>query len=490
MATVLDIGSTLIRLEAQLECYSIQRQIYPALISRLMEWHCSHEAIEGISIDLAEPVVPESNKGAPESLTVTCPTCHERMGMRLEDQPQTIKCTYCGAKVSVPSREQAREHQVSTTSRFPAPVADEYAVAAPTDGRVPAARSGRGTAPNATKRASGQSAAQVVSLECPTCHELVKARVGPAAGKVPCTFCGLMLSVPDQKTFAARQAQKVGPRKPEEIGDYAAGAPIVRPPVRAGTVFDRLAEIRREVAPPPPKWTFFSGVFAFPWRMDVLLRWGYMSVGFTALLMIGLVLRSIAAGFSGMASGVAAAFFLLPIIWVTIWSLSYAAACGSCVLEATAAGLDRIEAWPDPNWRDWMGQMIYLGWIGAIPLAASYGISLLAGQAGMDRSLAGWTMTAAFFVLYPIALMSALEANSIWVPLTLPILVSLVRWGWAWLMFYLLSGLIAAGLLAAFGYALGSGLDAIIIALGPLVAAGVLVYFRLLGRLAWRMTAK
>ncbi len=101
-----------------------------------------------------------------------------------------------------------------------------------------------------------------------------------------------------------------------------------------GSVFDRLAELRQEFVPPPPRWTFFSGVFTLPWRADTVARWVYLALGFTAIVIIGLVLKSLAASFSGMSTGVAAAFFLLPIIWISIMTLSYAAACGLCVLES------------------------------------------------------------------------------------------------------------------------------------------------------------
>jgi hypothetical protein len=257
--------------------------------------------------------------------------------------------------------------------------------------------------------------------------------------------------------------------------------------MRPENVFDKLAEVRREVAPPPPRWTFFSGVFTFPWREGVHLRWVYMTVGFTAMALIGLVLKWLAASLAGVGGGVAIAFFTLPIIWVSMMTLSFSAACCLAVLESTAAGLDRVEAWPDPQWKEWMAHMIYLAWIGAIPLAASYGLAQLASLAGAEVRLA---FPGLFFILYPISLMSALEANSYWVPLTLPILTSLFRWWWAWLLFYLLSGLLAAGLAAVFIFGIQSSQDLALVALGPLTAAAALIYFRLLGRLAWRMTRK
>jgi hypothetical protein len=122
-----------------------------------------------------------------------------------------------------------------------------------------------------------------------------------------------------------------------------------------------------------------------------------------------------------------------------------------------------------------------------VPLAASYGLASLASLAGARVELA---LPGIFFVLYPIALLSALEANSIWVPLTVPVLLSLLRWWWAWLTFYLLAGLLAAGLATVFLFSMASSLDLLQLLLGPLVAAAALIYFRLLGRLAWRMTTK
>jgi hypothetical protein len=296
-----------------------------------------------------------------------------------------------------------------------------------------------------------------------------------------------MIPVPDRQTVAGWRVRKIDARQQQEVGEYAAGAPVATLPLRPGNLFDKLAEVRREVAPPPPRWTFFSGVFTFPWRNDVHLRWIYMTVGFTAMAIIGLVLKGLAASLSGIGGGVAIAMFTLPIIWISMLTFSFSAACCLCVLESTAAGLDRVEGWPDPQWKEWMGQMIYLGWVGAIPLAASYGVARLAGLGGAP---VGWTFGGTFFVLYPIALLSVLEANSIWIPLTLPIVISLFRWWWAWVTFYFLAAVLAGGLGAIFLYAAASSQDLLQLLLGPLVAAAALIYFRLLGRLAWRMTTK
>lgn len=407
--------------------------------------------------------------------------------MRLTEERQSVRCTYCKAPVSVPSREQVRTQQnVKTT--YPAPTVEEYAIASP-DAVAPVKpqRAKPGAKSAGKKNQNGQES---ITLECPTCHELVKARVDVKPGRIPCTFCGAPLTVPDRQTFSGWQAKKIEPPSAAEVGDYAAGPVHQGPRLRPGGVFDRLAEIRQEAVPLPPTWTFFSGVFLLPWRNDTIIRWVYLSLGFTLVMVIGVVLKGLASSFSGMSSGVAAAFFALPIIWVSFLTFSYTAACGLCVLESTAAGLDRIEGWPEPNWKEWMAQFIYVGWIGAIPLAASYGLAIVCRVAleptsGISLAV---PMSVAFFVIYPISLMSALEANSIWVPLTMSILGSLFKWWWCWLLFYLLSGLVFEGIAAIAVYAVNSSNDFILIGLGPLLAAAALIYFRLLGRLGWRMT--
>jgi hypothetical protein len=66
------------------------------------------------------------------------------------------------------------------------------------------------------------------------------------------------------------------------------------------------------------------------------------------------------------------------------------------------------------------------------------------------------------------------------------VLGSLFRWGPWWLQFYILSGLllvtVAGGVAVVVQFS-----PAAAIALVPLVWLGTAVYFRMLGRLAWRI---
>jgi ribosomal protein S27E len=414
------------------------------------------------------PVSQQPERG-PNTVRVTCPTCHERLDVGLKDKPQAVPCTYCAAAISVPSRSQALEN--AKPGSTVAPTVEEYAIAAPA---VDTKRAGSKT------RAASDAAIVVV---CPVCHERMRVVPSTAPRPMACTDCGSMVAVPARGELQRGKAAAIAPAPSEEIGEYATRAPHARPVLRT-QLFDRLAEIRTEAPVPPPRWTFYSGVFTFPWRKAVIGRWGGMTVGFTALFLL-LSIFAVGPADGGAGLGVVAlGFFALPLIWVLIFTLSYSAACCLRILESTAAGLDDVEGWPDPIWKEWAGQLIYLLWIAAMPTVVCFGIGRLAQLAGLSL----WpVMLGLLFVIFPIVLLSALEANSVWVPLTRPILVSLWQLWWGWGLFYLESGCLA-GLLWAQIYFGRSGFEiATLISFAPMLSACMVIYARLLGRLAWKI---
>ena len=89
------------------------------------------------------------------------------------------------------------------------------------------------------------------------------------------------------------------------------------------------------------------------------------------------------------------------------------------------------------------------------------------------------------FLLFPFLLLSALEAGSPLTPFSLPILMSLRHHGRAWLAFYGQSiALFAACWLI--GLVLWTVLPALaLLPIGVVLASTLMIYFRLLGRLAW-----
>ena len=95
-------------------------------------------------------------------------------------------------------------------------------------------------------------------------------------------------------------------------------------------------------------------------------------------------------------------------------------------------------------------------------------------------------VAAVFFFVFPILLLAELESDSAFLPVSRLVLASLWRCGRAWLSFYTASG----GLIAVAGaLMIGAGLKVdsrLLVLFGAMLfAAVVMIYFRLLGRLAY-----
>ena len=181
-------------------------------------------------------------------------------------------------------------------------------------------------------------------------------------------------------------------------------------------------------------------------------------------------------------TGIVLAFFAMPQIWISLWSGSFAVACGMQVFEDTAAGSDHMTAWPDPNWREWVWPLMYLGYVALMVFAIAYGIGLAAGVQFNNMLL---ILVLTEFFLFPICLLSVLETNNLTILLSPRLLLTIVQKPAGWLLFYTITG----GLLAAWGglvwFTLGVSSGLAVVVNGLLYASISLVWFRLLGRLAW-----
>jgi hypothetical protein len=282
----------------------------------------------------------------------------------------------------------------------------------------------------------------------------------------------------------------------EPVGEEYALAPLAPDlPNRVGPLhfdapYSHCVEVPPHIAPKPPRWTFFSGVFDFPWRSEWSQRWAYlfMTAGLSTLIFIGLIAERLIAEFSDVAASMALCYLIIPCgIIVGLFAFSYCASCCLCVLVATAAGEDSVRGWPELDWKEWLGHLVYMSWVGTVPLAGAYGLGMLAAVWGLPLV---WTVPALFFSFYPVALMSSLLADSIWVPISRAVLATLARCWWCWLVFFALSGILVFGLTAATIGCWRSSPHSFLMCLGPLVPGVLLIYARLFGRLAWRITLR
>jgi hypothetical protein len=235
--------------------------------------------------------------------------------------------------------------------------------------------------------------------------------------------------------------------------------------------------LRNEVAPELPKWTFFSGVFPFPWRGPNITRWGAMSVGMvlTGEFMVATVefLRG------GVGLGTLAGPILAMITSVLmLLTGGFAAPCFLAAVQDTADGFDEVQEATMPDWDQWF-----------FSLFSVVSVAMLSGALGFPLTLVPEIGPAAIpvFILlfFPILILSAMECESFLLPFSPPILASLLRNAGVWIVFYLVSTALLGGWFVIMSLTVTAAPYLLVVLLAPALAAVVLIYARLLGRLGW-----
>ncbi len=264
--------------------------------------------------------------------------------------------------------------------------------------------------------------------------------------------------------------------------DLEMEAPVERPAAEQEQYLEsarRRGMIRDEVAPDPPKWTFFSGVFGYPWRGVNLTRWTAMSFGLSISGMMAFATVQLLGLGGGALSQSALQGILMALCTIPMMlaALSFSAASCQAAIQDTADGHDVPQDDSLPEWDHWA--FTFLAWLclwGAAG-ATGYPLSLLIGPAAF--LIHG-------IVLFPVLVLSAMEADSFLLPFSLPVLRSLGYYWYGWLMFYLLTTALLAAWIVLFDLGVSQAPYLTLFFSGPVQAALLLIYARLLGRVAWR----
>ena len=234
---------------------------------------------------------------------------------------------------------------------------------------------------------------------------------------------------------------------------------------------------------PPTRWPLLVGVFDFPFRRDAAGPWIRLSLWGTAASFIAAVVGSTLEGWAALAG----VWLLLLAISAAVAWLGLAFASGLAILCDTAAGSDRVNEWPEPwMFLDWFSDVFFVINSLACVFAAVGGIEWLLignGCASEPVELAG---TIAAMALFPFVLLSMLEQGSRVVPFSPLVYRSLGRHWLVWAGFYAEIAALALLTVAAIFAVLLPQSAFLALLLCPLIlSAALMIYFRLLGRLAW-----
>jgi hypothetical protein len=272
---------------------------------------------------------------------------------------------------------------------------------------------------------------------------------------------------------------------------YAAEPPLVR--TKATPVIPPEPvppEVQQEVRRPPPVWPLLEGVYTFPWYPTTIRVWILLGLGLALCAALAaanywLILELAGTGIVGQYLLFGATIGLVKgMVVFGLWTLTYISSDFLGIIQETAYGNDDVQ-WPDDSLFQRLVQTAYLAFLGlcaALPLlflALPLYPLLRAGAFGWVSLFIPWTM------FFPVVLLSSLANNSPWLIWNERVIAFVVRRPAVLGVLALAS---TALVLPCFtlGYFTVIGLHYYLAPVTGFVwSAALLVYARLLGRIAW-----
>ncbi|MBP86253.1 MAG: hypothetical protein CMJ64_06000 [Planctomycetaceae bacterium] len=263
----------------------------------------------------------------------------------------------------------------------------------------------------------------------------------------------------------------------------------IRPVSSEGS--DALQRAEEEVVedeatePPLPASPFKDGLFKFLLDPNTIGRLVFLAGGLFILL--GAIQIAITTTDEGAIQQFMSV--LMRMFAVTFGVAFLAASCTSMqgILQDTSNGIDEIISWPDLNFLDWFGEMLFILsglFISVVPFVILAKLVSTSAAASWAITLGGSSVGLIF--AFPMILLSVLETGSPINPISRPIQRSLRLARAAWLKFTFLAVFVVG---TAGGLALLRIRWPDYVAMNLGIATGLMllsaIYFRLLGRLAW-----
>jgi len=429
-------------------------------------------------------------------------------------EPVRFPCLHCGRILTAPASVWGTQQPCPYCQRFvnvpsdspissPIPPVQVPVVTAPVSPATqpqPAAEDEL-WAPGESAPAEQQ---QYVPVHCRVCDTRMYATVAQVGSDIECPDCGAKTKV---KMVATKKGQAPPISVPGE-GYELSEPPLAMTEQLVGYgqplttmlgVLDHLDQeataareklIQKRKKRRPPKLWMLQGIFLYPFTLSVLpyvvLVATLCPIAYYLALFIHMVsqIQVVAVG---------AVFIVLIETVIVGFAASYLATLLVGVAEVSSDGDDNVANEFDAVIADRVLRMLFvaMGWIYAIAPGAIF--NLLAGSPPpwqvIPNTPLSYPLLISWFLLLPLTQLSVLEASSMAVPLSYPILRGMWPNRWAWLAFY---GVSAVVVLAAAGCVALSMLTVEML-FPPLrlwllsfgLILSTVVYYRLMGRLAW-----
>lgn len=392
--------------------------------------HPPAEAAEPIVVEAPhsrEPVAGAAEPSADQEFGVSCPLCGTFQYMKRDQIGSSVRCVDCYTPILVRA-PKPRKHPPVEPAAEPSDADDGYRLSEPVE------------------------RAQFDQL-----HERI-------------------LSAAEQQDAVEHAASEKSAHRP--VGDVIArrAREILE---RAQLESDAVAEeAAQRVAKP-----LFQGLFSFLWDVNALPRWAALTaLSLVAMLLFHQIVELSRAGGTMQFGALFLTLLLAPLLPIY---LTVASACCLAVIQDTANGFEIVEQWPGLNFLDWILDTFYI--INSLFASAFPGVllGLVPWWLGLTSRLPSLLLgLLSGLFLFPLMLLSALDAGSpasLWSPTVFRILR---RDHPRARRFYLASAGLFIGGAVSMLVLLARSPFFVSLACAVALNATLLVYARLLGRLA------
>jgi DNA-directed RNA polymerase subunit RPC12/RpoP len=432
------------------------------------------------SVKTPPPKPQETAPKQPEHVGFDCRVCNTRLFALTADVGKQLKCPDCGALTVIPPPPPPKP------KNMPAALEGEQYELWDTDEQ-----------PLPSQLIAAQP--KTVTLKCRRCDTVMHPLANLVGQPVRCPDCGTVNIVPPPPRSVVRPSV-LAPDALTPVLDPDADPgerPLVLPSSPGMLHDDRFEdeyrrakeksqrtgkpmEIDHRGRPLLPRWPLISGVLPFLVSRGVPVIWLLMSMGFAGAAWALLTGIATANSESGAFTGVPLIGGGSALLMITI------AGAYSCLLQIvmeSSEGNRAVYHWPVLT--DWLASLLWFGV--AVPMSAlpGWAIGHIPGV-GADPRVPILLIAASVLILLPIVILSQLDINSPAGILSGRILGSLLRCPFSWMLFYFETAVLAA-ICGGATYLVLEHYPNALLWLVLLYTAAVILFARLLGRLAWRL---
>ena len=388
-----------------------------------------------------------------------CKLCSTRLYGRPSQIGQMLRCPDCETLNLVPEPvERAKP-------RLPLDQGDDYQLA-PAEDRPP---------PVTTLEASPPSSEEPVRFSCIYCNALLYADADQTGQVIECPDCQAKVKIPQRRKSAPKPRVSVDPNVRFDMSPVAEREPEATIAEGLMTAAHEKVIEKEKDKPNPPKRPFGPDIYLFPFT-PMVLAFGVILCGMMALVshLAGMAIAS-----SGLGMVIGLVLMVLSIM-ITAATGVLAAVIGTNIVTWAALGYRQIVEWPAFEIFEWLRRALFL--FNSLAVSSAPG-ALVAYclPGGLWRAI---FPVASTFVLFPIVLLSMVSEESPFVPFSRFIWASLSRVKSGWMALYGHAAILLAmvGLPVLLELTVSEQWTYVSIVVG---VYAMLVYFRVLGRLAY-----